>query len=135
MKLLLDTCALLYIAFGRKLRENAAIELTKAIASDDVIISPASAWELGKLIASRKLTLTSNPLVLFESFVARPGFSLCELTPEILVKSSFLPDLKHKDPMDLLLIGTARTLDAVLVTSDRAILAYGAQGHVKTLAC
>jgi PIN domain nuclease of toxin-antitoxin system len=37
--------------------------------------------------------------------------------------------------MDRLLIATARHFDYTLVTNDRAILAYGALGHVKTLAC
>jgi PIN domain nuclease of toxin-antitoxin system len=37
--------------------------------------------------------------------------------------------------MDRLLIETARSQDLTLVTSDRAILAYGTEGHVKTLAC
>ncbi|HTO31803.1 MAG TPA: hypothetical protein VL202_11575 [Pararhizobium sp.] len=32
-------------------------------------------------------------------------------------------------------IATARERDLTIITRDRAILAYGAAGHVKTLAC
>ena len=52
-----------------------------------------------------------------------------------MIGSHYLPGRIHSDPMDRLLVETARRLDLTLVTSDRAILAYGALGHVKTLAC
>ena len=37
--------------------------------------------------------------------------------------------------MDRILVATARHYGFTLVTSYCAILAYGRQGHVKTLAC
>jgi len=37
--------------------------------------------------------------------------------------------------MDRILIATARELAATLVTRDRAIIAYGAQGNVSVVAC
>lgn len=40
----------------------------------------------------------------------------------------------HGDPADRILVATARTLGAVLVTRDAKLLAYGAAGLVKTLA-
>ena len=46
-----------------------------------------------------------------------------------------LPGAVHGDPMNRILISTARTLDLILVTSDRPILKYGADGNVRTLAC
>ncbi len=56
-------------------------------------------------------------------------------SPAIFVTASFLPEPLHKDPIDRILIATARTHDLTIITRDRAILAYGAAGHVKTLAC
>lgn len=41
----------------------------------------------------------------------------------------------NNDPIDRILIATAREHDLTIITRDRAILAYGAAGHVKTLAC
>jgi PIN domain nuclease of toxin-antitoxin system len=46
-----------------------------------------------------------------------------------------LPDLAHRDPTDRMLIATARAHDLILVTRDRAILAYAAAGHVRAVAC
>jgi PIN domain nuclease of toxin-antitoxin system len=60
---------------------------------------------------------------------------LSALSPEILVGSSNLPGRIHGDPMDRILISSARSLDMVLVTRDEPILAYSADGHLRTLAC
>ena len=64
-----------------------------------------------------------------------PGMRLAELSPEILIASSFLPGTPPKDPADRILLATARDLGATLVTRDRAILAYGESGQINTLAC
>lgn len=54
---------------------------------------------------------------------------------ELFIASCNLPQPLHKDPIDRILLATARLHDLTLITRDRAILAYGAAGHVKTLAC
>ncbi len=63
------------------------------------------------------------------------GAQLSEVSPEILIASSYLPGNLHSDPMDRILISTARNLDMILVTRDGPILDYGAEGHLRTLAC
>jgi PIN domain nuclease of toxin-antitoxin system len=40
-----------------------------------------------------------------------------------------------KDPTDCIIAATARELGATLLTRDRALLAYGEQGHVAVLEC
>ena len=60
---------------------------------------------------------------------------LAEMSPDILIASSFLPGKPPRDPADRILLATARDLGATLVTRDRAILAYGESGQVSTLAC
>jgi PIN domain nuclease of toxin-antitoxin system len=133
--LLLDTCAFIYIAADAKLSTEVKLALRQATMIDSLFVSPITAWELGKLAARGRLQFTTEPTKLFDQFVSLPGIKLCELTPEILINSSFLPGLEHKDPMDQILIATARSLNIPLVTNDHAILRYGQQGHVKTLAC
>jgi PIN domain nuclease of toxin-antitoxin system len=44
-------------------------------------------------------------------------------------------DTPPRDPMDRILIATARELAATLVTRDRAIIGYGAQGNVSVVGC
>ena len=132
---LLDTCVILFALEGVALHVDAASQMREASTANSLILSPASAWEIGKLVAAKKLRLPLEPLDYFNRFATTKGVSICDLTPEIMVRSSFLPELEHRDPMDCILIATARINNYTLITRDRAILNYGQQGHVKTLAC
>ena len=132
---LLDTCAILFFAQARRLTQEIIEAIDVASEQGQLFLSPISAWEIGQLNSSGKLALTQEPLSYFNSFIEQTSALLCDLGPEILVRSHFLPGNFHKDPMDRILIETARSNGLTLVTSDRAILAYGQQGHVKTLAC
>jgi PIN domain nuclease of toxin-antitoxin system len=63
------------------------------------------------------------------------GATVVDVGLPVLVTYSFLPQPIHNDPADRIIIATAREHDLTIITRDRAILAYGAAGHVKTLAC
>ena len=60
---------------------------------------------------------------------------LAHLSPDLLIVSSYLPGTPPRDPMDRILIATARDLAATLVTRDREMLAYGERGNVSVLGC
>jgi len=60
---------------------------------------------------------------------------LAQLTPETLIASSFLPGRPPRDPVDRILIATAREYGLVLMTRDRGLLDYADQGHLEALAC
>lgn len=114
--------------------------LTDAANEDRLYISPATALELGFLSRPerpphRRLVLAPDPLSWFLRLVERSRLRLAEFTPAIAIRSSFLPGEFHKDPLDRLLVATARELDLTLVTRDAAILAYSSAGHVQTLRC
>jgi PIN domain nuclease of toxin-antitoxin system len=64
-----------------------------------------------------------------------PGVQLADLSPDLLIASSYLPGKPPKDPTDRILAATARELGATLVTRDRTLLDYGKQGHVAVLEC
>jgi PIN domain nuclease of toxin-antitoxin system len=74
-------------------------------------------------------------LAWFREFARERGVQVIEATHEILVASSYLPAPLHNDPADRIIIATAREHDLTIITRDKAILAYGTAGHVKTLAC
>ncbi len=134
-RLLLDTCAILFIAEDTTVLAEAKEAINLAAMDSELFVSPISAWEIGQLAAHGRLALRTDALAYFKSFIAHTGCNLCDLDLDILVKSSFLPGQIHKDPVDRVLIETARQNDCTLVTRDRAILAYGEEGHVKILAC
>ena len=133
--LLLDTCTILYISNRDKLREDTQEALKHAFNGSHAFISTISALEIGQLSVRRRANVPVDPFKFFDGFSALSGVSLCALSPEILLRSSFLPSWRHKDPVDRILVTTALVYNLTLVTSDRAILAYGELGHVKTLAC
>jgi len=60
------------------------------------------------------------------------GVGVVELTPSVAVDAGSIPRPALADPLDRLLVSTARHLDAVFVTADRQILEYAlASGNVR----
>ncbi|MEA2818325.1 MAG: hypothetical protein QOJ86_329 [Bradyrhizobium sp.] len=134
--LLLDTNAAIWMMRNERLAQAAQDAIDAASrSSTNVWISPITAWEVGLLVSRNRLNLSVTPRGWFQSLLAIPGMRPTELSPEILIASSFLPGKPPNDPMDRILIATARDLGATLVTRDRAILAYGESGQVSALAC
>lgn len=134
--LLLDTCAVIWIAEDQPFAAAAREAVEEAIESGDpVLVSPMTAWEVGMLVARGRMSLAHPPAGWFAAFTANRGVALSPLTPNILVASSFLPGAPPNDPVDRMMLATARDLGCRLVTRDAALLAYGELGHVRTLAC
>lgn len=133
---LLDTHAWIWLLLGDPiLQKKAALAAIEQAALDArLLVSAISVWEIGMLEAKGRIVLPLDIMQWVENALAVPGIRLHPLTPAIAVQSSRLPGAFHGDPADRILVATARTLGAVLVTRDTKILAYGAAGLVKTLA-
>jgi PIN domain nuclease of toxin-antitoxin system len=135
-RLLFDTCVLLYMTEDVPLAKPAIAAIDEAAGlGESCSVSPITAWEIGLLSERGRLPMTVTPLRFFQQFVGLGKMRIEELTPDILVESSFLPTPVHRDPADRIIIATARALDLTIVTRDRLILDYAAQGHVRALAC
>jgi len=98
-------------------------------------VSPITAWEIGMLSARGRLQLLLKPERWFANLFEVPGVRLADLSPDVLIASSYLPGKPPKDPMDRIIAATARDLGATLITRDRVLLDYGKQGHVAVVAC
>ena len=57
------------------------------------------------------------------------------LSADIAIAAAMLPSEIHNDPADRFLIATARNRGIPLVTSDRRIIDYAAQGFLDVIAC
>src|SRR3954451_14137625 len=135
LPLLLDTNAAIWLSRD-ELKASASEKLDEAAhAGVATYLSPIMAWEIGLLVSRSRLSLGTTPQRWFSRILAMPNVHLAELSPEILIASSFLPGEPPSDPADRILLATARDLGATLVTRDRAILTYGETGQVSTLAC
>ncbi|GAB5376808.1 MAG: hypothetical protein AcusKO_32700 [Acuticoccus sp.] len=81
------------------------------------------------------MTSSLHPQAWFHQFTAAPSVSVVDLSPRILVASSYLPDCALRDPADRMVVATARENALTVMTRDRAILDYAAAGHVRAVRC
>ncbi len=88
------------------------------------------------MLASRgRLQLLIRPERWFANLFEVPGVKMAEMSPELLIASSYLPGSPPRDPMDRIIAATARELGATLITRDRPLLEYGKQGHIAVVEC
>lgn len=136
MPLLLDTCAAIWLAEGQAISNSATAALNEAVEKGiPVYVSIISSWEIGVLAAKGRLPLSVAPLAWFDQLLNIPGVRLAELSPRILIASSYLPGKPPKDPMDRILLATARDNGHRIVTRDKRMLGYAGEGHAMALAC
>ena len=134
--LLWDTCAAIWIYEKARLSQ-AALDAMSAAYREGVpsYISPITAWEIGMLTSRGRLQLLIKAERWFANLFQVPGVQLADMSPDLLIASSYLPGKPPRDPTDRIIAATARDLGATLVTRDRALLDYGAQGYVAVLEC
>lgn len=134
--LLLDTHAAVWIAEDQPLAKGAVEALDAAYRTGStVFVSAITAWEIGMLVSRNRLGLATRPERWFQRLLAIPGVRLADLSPDILIASSFLPGEPPRDPADRIILATARDLGATLITRDRLLLKYGEDGQVSTIQC
>jgi PIN domain nuclease of toxin-antitoxin system len=134
--LLLDTCAVIWVANDQPIGKEARSAIAAALAADDpVFVSPITAWEIGLLAARGRISLRMSPQKWFDRLLDTPGVRLADMPPSVLIASSFLPGEQPADPADRIIAATAREYDFRVVTRDRRLLAYAESGYCRALAC
>ncbi|NOR63651.1 MAG: PIN domain-containing protein [Rhodobacteraceae bacterium] len=134
--LLLDTCAVIWISSGQPVQQAARDAMRDALANRaPVYLSPITAWELGLLMSRGRLPASINERAMLARLTALPGVAYANMSPNILIDSSYLPGPIHKDPADRIIIATARAEGLTIITRDQKILDYAKQGHVNALKC
>lgn len=134
MKVLLDTHVLVWLLEGDPRLSKTAVERIEQAAQDNaVLVAAITPWEIGMLVAKGRLTLARDVQEWIAEALAQPGLALAPLDPAIAIASTRLPGELHGDPADRMLAATARHLEAILITADEKLLAYGEAGHVMVL--
>lgn len=134
--ILLDTCAAIWLVNNEPLKQSAIDAMDRSFDMGVPLrVSPISAWEVGNLGRVGRFKSVLSPQRWFERLQAIPSVQLCDLTGDILLGSSFLPGQIHKDPGDRIIAATAREYGYTVMTRDRALLDYAAQGHLSVLEC
>lgn len=133
--ILLDTCALIWVATNEKLTGGAEAALQEMEPTrGGIAVSPISAWEIGQLAARGRLRLPTDPWRWFQA-VLDGGMTLALMPATVLVASSFLPSGRLRDPADKILAATARAFDYRLMTRDQLLLDFADDGHMQAIAC
>jgi PIN domain nuclease of toxin-antitoxin system len=134
--LLLDTHAAIWITEDQPLAKGAIEAVNTAYRTGGLVfVSAISAWEVGLLVSRNRLSLVARPERWFQRLLGIPGVRLADLSPDILIASSYLPGTPPRDPADRIILATARELGATLITRDRLMLKYGEGGQVSTIPC
>ncbi|WP_426437978.1 type II toxin-antitoxin system VapC family toxin [Bradyrhizobium genosp. P] len=134
--LLLDTHAAIWIAEDQRIAAEATEAIEAAYRTDGtILVSAITAWEIGMLVARNRVGLSTRPERWFQRLLTVEGVQLADLSPDILIASSFLPGEPPRDPADRIILATAREFGATLITRDRLMLKYGEDGQVSTIAC
>lgn len=137
MRVLLDTCVLIWIGQGEPVDAAALNHIEAARRDNGVLVSAVSAWEVGLAATRDKNRLTFLPDVdtWLRRLLASPGVQRVSLDTDVALAATMLPGWHHRDPADRFLVATSQAFDAPIVTSDRKILDYAAAGHVRAIAC
>ncbi len=135
---LLDTCALIWLAGDAWIEPAAKQAIIAAAMGDGILVSPISAWEISLLAIRGRfspVTTADGADRWFKAFLTRKGIRLAGFDYHIAIDSASLPALPHRDPADRFLIATARQLQLPLVTRDGRIVEYARAGHVQCIPC
>jgi PIN domain nuclease of toxin-antitoxin system len=123
VRLLLDTHAFLWFITADPLLSTAA----KALIADpdnEVLVSPASYWEIAIKVSIGKYPLS----VPYETFITKGidgnGFKVLPIEPKHTAMLTAMP-FHHRDPFDRLLVAQAQAEKIPLVSADAILDQYG----------
>lgn len=133
--MLLDTHVWRWVIEGTPDLAHATLRrIDQSAGRGELFVSVISAWEIAMLEAKGRVAFDIPCLEWVREALAAP-IRLAWLSPEIAVESTRLPPPMQRDPADRILIATARLEGLSVLTRDRRILDYAANGHVRALAC
>ncbi|KKQ53075.1 MAG: PilT protein [Candidatus Woesebacteria bacterium GW2011_GWA1_39_21b] len=129
--ILLDTHILIWWLNGSaKLSNKALREIKNSKKKEKIFVSSISIWEIAMLVKKKRLKLTLNVESWIREVERLTYVNFLPVDNNIAFESVYLPEFKHKDPADRIIVATARGLRAKLITSDIRILRYP---HIQTI--
>lgn len=126
--LLLDTHVLVWSVEGdvRRIGRRTRQWLSRAESTESIRVSPATLFELTALHTLGRLRLTRPPEEWIRGSLEAAGVRMAEFSAAIAIDAGHIPRDALADPLDRILVATARRLDATFMTSDTRILEYAA---------
>jgi PIN domain nuclease of toxin-antitoxin system len=122
MKVLLDTCAFLWLVRDDAALSGKARELI-VNPENSVFLSSVSVWEMTVKYGLGKLPLADLPYIYIPTERKKHEIESLPLVEEAVAQLGKLP-IHHKDPFDRMLICQAIEHDLTILTSDGLIVQY-----------
>ena len=122
MRILLDTHAMYWYIEGDPQLSTTARTLIQD-ASNDVLISPASYWEIAIKVSLEKWQLNRPYEDFIDIGLKHYGFLILPILPDHTARLIGMP-FHHKDPFDRLLIAQALAEEIPIISADKQFDAY-----------
>jgi PIN domain nuclease of toxin-antitoxin system len=122
VKLLLDTCAVLYSELKP---EKLGAKVRKALTAPDneIYISAVTIGEIACLYG-KKIKLKKHWRIWMREALGENKWSVLPIDGDIIEEAYSLPEPFHRDPADRILVATSRLKQISLVTNDTLITSY-----------
>ena len=130
-KLILDTHILIWYIEGINLSEPQVELIDKMREKSSLYISAISIWEIALLVSKERIALSIDIDEWIQRVASITGLNLMDLSIPILTQSCTLLNYEHKDPADRMIIASARSINAHLITLDQKIIDYADKGYLK----
>jgi PIN domain nuclease of toxin-antitoxin system len=112
-----------WVSGSEALSQSVNRSLQESMEAEAVHVSSISVWEVCLLVKRGRLELTMDVSDWVAASEAIPFLSFVPVDNRIAQMSVSLPDL-HEDPADRIIVATALTLGAALVTRDQRLRSW-----------
>jgi PIN domain nuclease of toxin-antitoxin system len=123
VRLLLDTHAFLWFVTNDSNLSEAALEFV-AEPTNEVLVSPASCWEIAIKVSLGKYLLTAPFEEFFREGIEENDMAVLPIDIRHAAVLSSLP-MHHKDPFDRMMVSQAIAEQIPIVSRDASLDAYG----------
>lgn len=125
MKLLLDTHAFLWFVTSDPQLSETALDLI-AEPTNEILISPASYWEIAIKVSLGKYPLSVPFEKFFQEGIDGSDMAILPIVVRHAAVLASLP-MHHKDPFDRMIVSQGIAEQIPIVSADAALDAYGVQ--------
>jgi PIN domain nuclease of toxin-antitoxin system len=125
MKILLDTCALIWLD-AQDPRLGAAAKQAMNIPANSLFVSITSIWEISIKVSLGKMPLPRPLRAIIQDYVSQGFFQVAPIREAHAFRVQTLP-LLHRDPFDRMLVAQCLEEGFVLASVDSIFDGYGVQ--------
>ena len=127
--ILLDTHVWLWSAEGdaHRVGRRARQLLSREEAAEGIRVSAVTVFEVAALHTLGRVRLATPLEQWLREALAVAGIRIAELSPSIAIDAGAIPRTSLADPIDRLLVATARRLQATFLTADARVLDFAAR--------